>query len=126
MRRNAALGLMISGIIDQDQGMFKPIAAYFMLLSLALPAIALAAETQYNNNSQIKLSRIPLANVHFQARQDGKRYTIDAQATTTAIADMVAPSKAEMSSKGIVRNGKWEPANYSFRYKSGKRSRSFD
>lgn len=106
--------------------MFKPIAAYLMLLSIVLPAFAQADETRNTANYQITLSGIPLANAHFQAKQDGKTYSIDAQLATTSLADIIAPSKAEMSSRGLVKNDRWEPANFFFRYKSGKRSRRFE
>lgn len=106
--------------------MFKPALILLMCLSAALPGVVAGAEVRNDTNYQITLSGIPLANAYFQARQDGKSYSVDAQIATTPLANIIAETKAEMSSKGEVRNGTWEPENFLFRYKYGKRHRSFE
>jgi hypothetical protein len=107
--------------------MSKPAVFFVFLLSLVLTSGRAGAEEVHNRtNYQILLSGIPLANAFFQARRDGQSYSIDAQIATTAVAAIITESKAEMSSKGSVKDGKLESDRFLFRYKYGKRNRRFE
>jgi hypothetical protein len=102
----------------------------FILLAAALVGYgghAAAADTLLSQtNYQIALSGLPLANAYFQTRKDGKTYAIDAQISSTGLGDIVANAKAEMSSSGAVRQGRFDPERFSFRYRYGRRVRTFE
>jgi hypothetical protein len=107
--------------------MFKPAVAALLLLPVCFYSGSAAAEEVHNRTDyQITLSGLPLANAFFQTRKDSRSYSINAQIATTAVASIIAESKAEMSSKGVVKDGQLEPQKFEFRYKWGKRNRRFD
>ena len=85
-----------------------------------------AEEVRNNTNYQIALSGLPLANAFFQTRKTGEAYAIDAQVASTGIGNIIVDTKAELSSSGAVKGGRFRPEKFSFRYKSGKRVRSFE
>jgi hypothetical protein len=95
------------------------------LAGLGGPAAAADALLSHTNY-QIALSGLPLANAYFQTRKDGQTYAIDAQISSTGLGDIVANAKAEMSSSGAVRQGRFDPEHFSFRYKYGRRVRTFE
>jgi len=107
--------------------MFKRFRTFSFAALFGLVGPAVNAEEVLNHtNYQIALSGLPLANAFFQARKDGKTYAIDAQIASTGIGGIISNAKAEMSSSGQVRNGTFDPQQFSFRYKYGRRARSFE
>ena len=97
------------------------------LLSLSLLASTGQAEDAVKHtNYTIALAGLPLANAHFQTRKDGQRYSIDAQIASTGVGEFLADTKAEMLSAGAVSDGQLKPDEFRFRYKYGKRVRSFE
>ena len=107
--------------------MFKRFLILFAAASIGISGPALGVEEVRNHtNYQIALSGLPLANAFFQTRKTGETYTIDAQIASTGLGDVIADAKAEMSSAGAVKDGRFRPQKFSFRYKYGKRVRSFE
>jgi hypothetical protein len=107
--------------------MFKRLFTVLAAMSFGLTSPAAGAEEMLNHtNYQIALSGLPLANAFFQTRKDGRTYAIDAQIASTGIGDIIADAKAEMSSAGAIRNDGFRPEKFSFRYRYGKKARSFE
>lgn len=107
--------------------MLKPAVLFITLVSMVLSSGQAGAEVVQNRtNYQILLSGIPLANAFFQASRDGQSYSVDAQIATNKVAAIIAETKAEMSSKSTLKNGKLESSRFLFRYKYGKRNRRFE
>lgn len=107
--------------------MFKRLLTFFAAASIGFAGQAAGAEEVLNHtNYQIALSGLPLANAFFQARRKGDSYAVDAQIASTGIGDIIADAKAEMSSAGAVRDGGFRPERFSFRYRYGKKARSFE
>lgn len=107
--------------------MFKRLLTFSVAALLGLFGPAVGAEEVLNHtNYEIALSGLPLANAFFQARKSGKTYSIDAQIASTGIGGIISDAKAEMSSYGIVKNGTFDPQQFSFRYKYGRKARSFE
>lgn len=107
--------------------MFKRFVTFSAAAAIALSSQALGADAVVNKtNYMIALSGLPLANAFFQARKTGENYSIDAQIASTGIGDIIADAKAEMSSAGAVKEGHFRPDKFVFRYKYGKRVRTFE
>jgi hypothetical protein len=107
--------------------MFKRFLIFSVAALLGLFGQAVGAEEVLNHtNYEIAISGLPLANAFFQTRKDGKTYAIDAQVASTGIGGIISDAKAEMSSYGLVKNGNFNPQQFSFRYKYGRKARSFE
>lgn len=107
--------------------MFRHLLRFSLAGWIGLFGHAVGAEELLNHtNYEIALSGLPLANAFFQTRKDGKTYAIDAQIASTGIGGIIADAKAEMSSYGLVKNGTFDPQQFSFRYKYGRKARSFE
>jgi hypothetical protein len=107
--------------------MIKRLFTFLAAASIGFAGPVAGAEEVLNHtNYQIALSGLPLANAFFQARKKGDTYAIDAQITSTGIGDIIADAKAEMSSAGAVRKNHLSPEKFSFRYRYGKKTRSFE
>jgi hypothetical protein len=107
--------------------MFKRLSILLIAASTLCSSAAVGAEEVLNHtNYQIALSGLPLANAFFQTRKDGKTYAIDAQIASIGVGNIFADGKAEMSSAGSVSDTGFDPEHFSFRYKYGRRARSFE
>lgn len=107
--------------------MFNRFLASVAAVWFGLSAVAAQAEEPLNHtNYQIALSGLPLANAFFQTRKQGDTYAIDAQIASTGLGDIIANAKAEMSSAGAVRDGRFSPERFFFRYRYGRKVRSFE
>lgn len=99
----------------------------FLAASLITGSHAAGAEEVVNRtNYTIALAGLPLANAFFQARRSEETYAIDAQIASVGVGEIFADARAEMSSAGVVRKGHFRPARFMFRYRYGKRARSFE
>lgn len=107
--------------------MLKRFLSLLTVTAIGFSSQAVGAEEVLNRtNYQIALSGLPLANAFFQARKADNTYAIDAQISSIGLGDIIADAKAEMSSAGAVKEGRFRPEKFSFRYKYGKRVRTFE
>lgn len=107
--------------------MFKRIFILLAFAAAGLPArTAASGEVISRTDYTIALAGLPLANARFQTRRNERVYAIEAQIASTGIGDFLADTKAEMFSAGEIRDGHFHPEHFRFRYRYGKRTRSFE